>query len=88
LHCPQGGNGTNEDAVTNLVSAYAFPDLLNDSHRLVANDQARFDRVFTFQDMKIGTADGSKSNAYDCFSHSRPGDGNCFQADMAENEKP
>ena len=48
--------------VTRLVPGDARADRFDDAHGLVADHQAGADRVFTFEDVDVGSADGREGH--------------------------
>src|ERR1700732_508005 len=80
-------NCTHEDAVSNFISGSAFSKLVDDAHGLMADDQARFDGIFTPQNVEVRTANGRECYTYYRFARSRPRDGHCLQADLTRSVK-
>ena len=52
------GNCAHQDTVSNFISGYAFARLVDDAHRFMADDQARFDPVFASQNVELRAANG------------------------------
>ena len=57
-----------EHALADLVAGHAGAELVDDAHRLVADDQARPDRVFALEDVDVGAADRRRRDADDGFA--------------------
>ena len=84
---PARCDSSDQHSITDFISGHAVADLVNDSHWLVTDDQTGLYRVFAFQDVEIGTADGCKGNADDHFTRSGFRDRHGFQADVSWSMK-
>ena len=59
------GDRRDEDALTDFVAGDARAELVDDADRLVADDQARADRILALEDVDVGAADRGRRDADD-----------------------
>jgi hypothetical protein len=57
-----------EHAIADVVSGNAFAELFDNAHRLVADHQTRSNRIFTSDDVKVGSANRGERYADNSFA--------------------
>ncbi|MCY1448716.1 hypothetical protein D9M71_654110 [compost metagenome] len=78
---PAGRDGTGNHPLPFDKTAYLRPQPLNDAHRLVAHGQPFGHRVFTAQDVYVGTTNSCGGDTDQCVQRSDFRDGLVFQYD-------
>ena len=74
-----------EDALADLVAGDAGAELFDDADRLVADDQARSDRVLALQDVDVGAADRRRGDADDGLADAGAGLRDRLDTDVARS---
>ena len=67
------GDGPDQHPLAGLVPGHAGAELLDDAHRLMAEDQARADRVLALDDVDVGPADRRQRDPDQRLARTGPG---------------
>jgi hypothetical protein len=65
-----------------MVAADAVPEFFDNPDRFVSDDQPRFDRIFTAQNMEIRSADGGERDPDDSFAYASTRAWDCFDLNV------
>jgi hypothetical protein len=82
-----GRDGADQDAIADLVAGHAGAELRDDADRLVSDDEPRFDRILTADDVQVGAADRRRGDLDQRFAGTGAGSRNFLDADVADAMK-
>ena len=78
-----GRDGPDQHSIADLVASDTRAELLDDADRLVADDEARADRVLALDDVDVGAADGRGGDTDHRLAGARVGPRDLLDADVA-----
>src|ERR1043165_7166470 len=82
-----GRDGADQDAIADLVAGHAGAELRDDAARLVSEDEPRFDRILTADDVQVGAADRRGGDLDQRFAGAGTRARNFLDADVADAMK-
>src|SRR5690606_4067963 len=82
-----GTDCSSNNALAFLIALHRATQLLDHTHRLVTDSQASGDRVLTFENVDVGTANSGGGNTHQCVIGAYIGDGLIGQLDTSRLDK-